>query len=70
MSAEKLSKLVAEAVEREAAPIPADMEHVSIQRLDGSISRAYLINGVLSWWSDAAPDPVPAGARPLYVRAV
>lgn len=70
MSAEKLGRLVAQAAEKEAAPLPADMEHVSTARLDDSISRAYLLGGTLMWWNDDNPDPIPTGARPLYVKKV
>lgn len=68
MSADKLSRLVAQAAEREAAPVPADMAHISAQHLDGVVSRGYLIDARLVWWRDDDPRPVPAHARPLYVK--
>ncbi len=68
MSADKLSRLVAAEAEKVAAPIPADMEHLNVDRLDGGKSYAYFVGGVLSWERD--DSPVPHGARPLYVKAV
>lgn len=70
MSADKLSRLVAAEAEKNAAPAPADMEHLQRTTLSDTIVRAYLINGCFVWWHDGDPTPVPAHARPLYVKAV
>lgn len=69
MSADKLSRLVAQAAEREAAPIPADMQHLSLSGMDG-VQRAYLVGNEMIWCRDVDLPAFPADARPLYVKAV
>lgn len=70
MTADKLSRLVAESAQKQAAPIPADMQHLQRTTLSDTIVRAYLINGGFVWWRDDDPTPVPAHAQALYVKAV
>ncbi len=67
MTADKLSRLVAESVQKQAAPIPADMQHVSAVRLDGTVLYGYLVNGGMYFVEDS--DPLASRGRPLYVRA-
>lgn len=69
MSAEKLSKLVAEAAANQSAPVPAGMEHLSLSGMDG-VQRAYLLGNEMVWCRDVDLPAFPADARPLYVKAV
>lgn len=66
MSANRsISRLVAEAAERESAPISANMQPLTTE-VDGIEWLGYLKGGQLRWWANT--EPLPEGARQLYVR--
>jgi hypothetical protein len=66
VSADRISKLVAQAAEREMAPVPVDMVPL-VSAVDGIEFHAYYTGGDVVWRPESDP---PAGARQLYVRAV
>jgi hypothetical protein len=71
VSAGRISKLVAEAAEREQAPIPAHMQALTTET-DGITFVAYVRAGQFGWLAQPVEDDfgLPPGAQQLYVRAV